>query len=226
MAWSWVGVGRVLVLLLGHGQQRGAQLAGALGGQAVEVDVLAAACGAGADPHGREPQQPLHEGGGEVDRAHPVELGGAAAPLEQSLAQLDPAVVDAVAGRDVAQHAEGHRHHDAEHLPGDAAAAHPAADEDQRDQRWQEPADLAHRVHEQHPRVQPQPEPAVGGLSSLGRRGHVASPSTASAFSVSSSTRARAVARSSALMLRAPAAEAVVTVTSARPKSRETGPSA
>ena len=103
-------------------------------------------------------------------------------------------------------------------LPGPAAGR--AAGHEQAEQHRQELHHLADRVDQQHPRVEPLPFRVRSQL------GHVASPSTASAFRVSSSTSRCASALSRPSILSAPAADAVVTVTVARPKSRDSAPSA
>ena len=92
---------------------------------------------------------------------------------------------------------------DAEQLPLLAAGRGPGDRE--RDQHRQEPDHLADRVHQQHPRVQPLPLGVAPHLRARLRRrvrrqvrlGHVASPSTASALRVSSSTSRRATSLSS-----------------------------
>ena len=124
-------------------------------------------------------------------------------------------------------HAERDRDGDAEQLPPALVAV--AAEHEDADQHREELHQLQHRVHEQHPRVEPAPGhvrrtgAAAGASVGLERRvrlAHVASPASASVRRVRSSTSRSATGLSIALIRSGPAAEAVVTVTDARPKAR------
>ena len=186
--------------------------------QPVEVDpvLVAGRGGAGADPHRGQPEQPVDRRGGEVDGAHPVHRRREHVPVEQPAPQLDPAAGDPEAGGEVAQQAEGDREWPTpSSCHGSPPAAVPATT--MHDQHRQEPDQLADRVDQQHPRVEPLPlgvpgEPVTGVTWRRPRR----RPPSRSARR----RAARATSLSRPTIASAPAADAVVTVTVASPNSR------
>ena len=217
--------GRLLGVDRGDVQQVGAKPARALDGQAVEVQLVLAAGrgGARADAHGRQAEQPLDRVGRHLHRPDSFQAGGEHVLVDQPATQLDPALADPEARGDVAQDPERDRERDAEQLPGDVRAVRRPVEHEQAHQHREEPQHLADRVDQQHPAVETLP---LALVDEIGRRGrHVASPGTTSAWTVSSSASRWAKSRSSPLISRAPAADAVVTVTLASPKSRSIAPS-
>ena len=73
----------------------------------------------GADPHGRQAEQPLDRLGGHLHRPDPFQPGREQVLVDQSAAQLDPALGDPEAGGEVAQDPERDRDRDAQQLPRD-----------------------------------------------------------------------------------------------------------
>src|SRR3954451_13158017 len=155
--------------------------------------------------------------GGDVDGTDTVARDGQQPAPDQSLADLDLLGRDAIRRGEPAEHA---RHHDgqrAAEAPPRAVAAGRTRD-DQADQRRPGAQQLLDGMDHEHPGGQP--SPAVR----LACRGHVASPGSPWVPSVSSSTRRCAVSRSRLWILIGPAADAVVTVTFASPKTCSNGP--
>src|SRR3954447_26869072 len=204
--------------LPGAVQQLRAQRDGFRRGEAVEAHAAALpAIGApGADLDAREPEQPVHRPRGDVDGADAVPRDGAHAAPEEARADLDAVLGRPIARGEPAREGEGERDGERDADPDQAAAAAVAGDEG-RQQRWERARDLLDGVDEQHAAIEPPPGAALGCR-------HVPSPRVAWAALVSSSTSRSAVARSSPSLESGPAADAVVTVTSARPKSCSSGP--
>src|SRR5262249_6275443 len=106
----------------------------------------------------------------------------------------------------------GHREHNGRHhvVTGRRAQHHGA------DQHRKLAYHLVHGVHEQHARAEPVPLDL--------RLGHVASSAPIAAISVSRATTASPTCEPGATRRPAPADDAVVTVTFARPNMRSSGP--
>ncbi len=167
---------RLLVVRTRAAQQVRAQRVRGVRADAVEVEVVLAELrgGAGADPDGRQPEHAVDRRGRDVDRADPVDRGGQHVLVEQPALQLDAAVGDAEARREVPGQAERHGHGDADHVPPPVVAAGRRARDEQAEQGRQEADHLADRVDQQHQRVQALPlamvDQPVGVRSAVGRR--------------------------------------------------------
>ena len=71
----------------------------------------------GADADGAQPEHPVHDGRGQVDGPDPVERRRQPLPVEEAALQLDPAVRDPVARRQVAHDTDGDRDRRARRCP-------------------------------------------------------------------------------------------------------------
>ena len=128
-------------------------------GEGVQLEPVArvGAGGAGADADRAQPEQPVHDGRGQVDGPHPVERGRQPLPVEEPALELDPAVRDPVARRQVAHDTDRDRDRERGDADDGTRAALGGAEEEHADQRDDEPAQLGHGVDQQHPAVEPLP---------------------------------------------------------------------
>ena len=177
---------------------------------------------AGVHSHHGQAHQAMQQPRIALHRTNPVERHRQYLALQETGPQLQLARlrvgVDAVAGGVPARHADhdGVRQHG--HCPGLVAGGR--TQHDRADQQWEFAQQFVHRVNQQHPGTQPLP----GDLRRPGGRCHVASSAPIAAMSVSCATTWSATSTSSATMCTAPAEEAVVTVTLARPNNWSNGP--
>ena len=167
-----------------------------------------------ADPQYGQPEQPVQQPGIGRDRPNPVARHRQHLALQHTGAQLHLAGLDSVGGGEPAGDAEPDRQPERAECPHRVVGRR--TEHDRTDQQRELAQHLVHRVYQQHPRAQPLPV--------LGGRTHVASWSPIAAMSVSCATIRSATSVSSATMRTAPADDAVVTVTLARPNSRSSGP--
>jgi hypothetical protein len=204
-------------------EQLVAQAAGVGGVDAVEPEaaVRIAVRAPGPDRHAHQAQDALQRVRADVDGPDAVARDGPQPATEQPAAHLDLVGGDAEARREPAEQPGGDR----DRHPGEApqgAVAVAAARDEQSEQRGRGARDLLDRVDEQHARAEPPPRRLRGRRLRRGR--HVASSAWACVAAVSSSTSRSATSRSRPLISSAPAADAVVTVTFANPKSCSSGP--
>ncbi len=194
-------------------QQHRPQLGHLLGPHRIEPE-LALALGflAGTDPQHRQAEQPVQQPGLGADRPDPVARQREFVALQHPAAQRELLLVDAVAGGEPAGQTQRHDQTDAQQRPQRILRGGPQ--HDRPDQQRQLVEHLVHGMDQQHARRKTLPA----------RITHVASCPPSAAMSVSWATTWSATAASSATMRTAPAEDAVVTVTLARPNSRSTGP--
>src|SRR3954452_10075419 len=208
-------------------QKRVAEPLGLGRSQAVEDDalVLASIRAPGAGGHPLEPERAVEKVSAEVDGTDAVPRDRPGRAVQQPLADLDVVLGHPVRRGRPAEHRE--QRHDAgpDEAPRRTAGA-AVAEQEQGHEDGQRPEQLDERGDQQHPGVQALP--GLGHLLRLGRGNdgmrHVASPGAACAVAVRSATSASATTWSSPWMTSGPAADAVVTTTSASPSSCSIGP--
>ena len=170
----------------------------------------------GADPQHGQPQQLVQQPGVGLNRTNPVARHRHNLALQEAGAQLHLIGLDAVRRGEPPQDAERDGHSQRRDRPHRVARGR--SQHDRADQQRKLSQHLMNGMHQQHSRAQPLPHP-------FGRRcGHVASSAPIAAMSVSWATTRSATSESSATIRTAPADEAVVTVTLAKPNNRSSGP--
>ena len=179
----------------------------------------------GADPQHGQAEHPVQQPGIGGHRPDPVARHRQHLALQQPGAQLHLIRFDAVAGGEPARHADGDGQGD--RRDGPARVAGRRAQHHRTDQQRDLLQHFMDRVDQQHARAQPlprRPDARWRPDGRLSRRSHVASCSPIAAMSVSCATTRSATSSSRATIRTAPAEDAVVTVTLARPNSRSSGP--